>query len=279
MATDYPLNVLLSGIDDAEYQHAPGIRSSALKHGVKSGAHFAAYLQQSRADTPALRLGRLAHLAILEPARFDATLRVRPDVDARTAKGRAQLAEWRLEQPAGIVDVSTDEASTLLGMREAAQTHPRLAHLLATGHAEQSLFWDDAAHGLRCKARFDWLAATGVICDLKTTTDASPHAFAKDMMKWGWALSASHYLEGARATGVANPDTFVLIAIEKTPPYGIGLYTLDDEVLDYGHQWRHHAMCNIRRVLHEDVVEGYPDHFQKLKLPKWASHPVEFDGT
>lgn len=277
MATDYPQNQLLDGLSDEAYHEAPGVRSSALKAAVRSPAHFNAYLAQPRADTPALRFGRLAHLAVLQPFVFAHTVHARPDVgDLRSAKGKAALAEWKLELPPGAVDVSADEMAHLTGMVRAAHDHPRLSQLLKKGCAEQSLFWQDDAHNLSCKARYDYVSESGVVCDLKTTADASSEAFGRDAIKYGYALSAAHYLEGARVAGVANPDTFVLVAIEKVPPYGIGLYTLGSDVLDWGHQWRHHAMCNISRALRTGQVEGYSDAFQVLELPKWAPRPVEF---
>lgn len=279
MPRDYPQNALLDGLTDEAYHEAPGVRSSALKAAVRSAAHFNAYLAQPRADTPALRFGRLAHLAVLQPEVFRATVHARPDVgELRTAKGRAALADWKLGLPAGGVDVSPDEMAHLTGMVQAAHAHPRLSQLLQKGRAEQSLFWRDDAHDLPCKARYDWISERGVVCDLKTTSDASADAFGRDAIKYGYPLSAAHYLEGARIADVANPDTFVLVAIEKVPPYGIGLYTLGGDVLDYGHQWRHHAMLNIGRAIRDGANDGYPDHFQVLELPKWAPRPVEF-GT
>lgn len=276
MVKEYPQNRLLDALTDEAYHEAPGVRSTALKAGVKSPAHFNAYLQQPRADTPAFRFGRLCHLAILEPFKFAQLVHARPDVgDLRTAKGKAALAEWKLGLPPGTQDVSAEEMHHLTGMVRAAHEHPRLSQLLRNGQAEQSLLWEDDAHGLSCKARYDWVSQNGVICDLKTTTDSSLEKFGRDALSMGYYLSAAHYLEGARVTGVANPDTFVLVAIEKVPPYGIGLYTLGGDVLDWGHQWRHHAMLNIGRAMQGDR-SGYPDHFQVLELPKWAPRPIDF---
>lgn len=276
---NYAHNQLISGLSEQAYHEAPGIRSSALKAAMRSSSHYVAYLEQPRADTPALRLGRLAHLAILEPDVFDRTVRARPASDLRTAKGKAELLAWRAEQPSGLVDVTTDEYATLQGMRDAAYAHPRLRHLLASGSAEQTLFWRDPAHDAPCKARMDWCAQGGIVVDLKTTMDASLDSFGRDVQRYQYGVSAAHYLEGARVSGVANPDVFILVAIEKTPPYGIGLYTLGSDVLDWGHQWRHHAMANITRVMRTNEAPGYPDHFQVLELPKWAPRPIEFADT
>lgn len=276
MAKTYQENSLLSELSDDAYNEAPGVRSTALKAAVKSPAHFNAYLAQPRADTPAFRFGRLAHLAVLQPDVFAAKVHERPDVgDMRSPKNRAALADWKAGLPADAADVSAEEMAHLAGMVRAARKHPRLSQLLQKGRAEHSLFWRDDAHQMPCKARYDWVSENGVVCDLKTTTDASSDAFGRDVIKHGYPLSAAHYLEGARVADVANPDTFVLVAIEKVPPYGIGLYTLGSDVLDWGHQWRHHAMLNIGRAMRGDN-SGYPDQFQVLELPKWAPRPVEF---
>lgn len=276
MPTQYPQNRLLDALTDEAYHEADGVRSTALKSAVRSPAHYNAYLAQPRADTPAFRFGRLAHLAVLQPDVFAKQVHERPDVgDLRSPKCRAALTEWKASLPAGAADVNAEEMAHLKGMVEAAHEHPRLSQLLQKGRAEHSLFWQDDAHQMQSKARYDWISENGVVCDLKTTTDASLDAFGRDVVKHGYPLSAAHYLEGARIADVANPDVFVLVAIEKVPPYGIGLYTLGSDVLDWGHQWRHHAMLNIGRAMRGDR-SGYPDHFQVLELPKWAPRPVEF---
>jgi hypothetical protein len=80
-----------------------------------------------------------------------------------------------------------------------------------------------------------------------------------------------------RVTGAANPDHFIIVAIEKTPPYALAIYDLAGDALDRGHQWMHKGLCEIRQALDTGVFPSYPEHVQVLEEPKWAPKCLEFD--
>ena len=79
-----------------------------------------------------------------------------------------------------------------------------------------AFFWHDEDHDVQCKARFDFVAArSNIVVDIKTTQDARPDRFARDLVTYQYGLQAAHYLAGARATGCANAERFVIVALEE----------------------------------------------------------------
>ena len=74
-----------------------------------------------------------------------------------------------------------------------------------------------------------------LIVDLKTTMDASPDAFARTAANFNYPLQAAYYVDGLQAAGIASPDavtSFVFLVVEKTPPYGVAVYTLPEDAIE-----------------------------------------------
>lgn len=271
----YPNDQLLSDIPFDAYCMAEGINASGLKEIMRSPAHYAHAQAHPRAQTPALKFGQLVHRAVLEPKLMPLVFQL-PELNLRTNQGKQELAAWREDLPENAVEVSRDDYVQLQGVVEAARAHTMLQRFLSHSRTEQTLFWHDAAHdNVRCKARYDLVSdKTNVIADLKTCQDARHDAFSRDAYKYGYFLQCAHYLEGARVTGVANPDQFVFIAMEKTPPYAIALYTVDADSLNLGHQQRHEAMQAYTECKASNVWPGYSPKFEPLSAPPWAAWPA-----
>jgi hypothetical protein len=117
--------------------------------------------------TSAMRLGSLAHCAVLEPDELSKRYAIAPD--RRSNAGKAAAAEMSAN---GIEAVTESDMALALNMADAVRQHPYAAALLADGKAEQSFWWDDKATGQRCKCRPDWYQGTTIV-DLKTCQDAS----------------------------------------------------------------------------------------------------------
>jgi hypothetical protein len=83
--------------------------------------------------TSAMRLGSLAHCAVLEPDELSKRYAIAPD--RRSNAGKAAAAEMSAN---GIEAVSEPEMALALNMADAVRQHPYAAALLADGKAEQS---------------------------------------------------------------------------------------------------------------------------------------------
>jgi hypothetical protein len=211
---------------NADYHADPAISASHLKAVMQSPYHYwSRFLDPQRPTvepTSAMRLGSLAHCAVLEPDELSKRYAIAPD--RRSNAGKAAAAEMSAN---GIEAVSEPEMALALSMADAVRQHPYAAALLADGKAEQSFWWDDKATGQRCKCRPDWYQGTTIV-DLKTCQDASPNAFARACATFAYHTQAAHYINGTFA------DRFVFVAVEKTYPFCVGIYELDAAAMAAG---------------------------------------------
>ena len=245
---------------NAEYHADPAISASHLDAVEISPYHYqCTFLDPNRPavePTAAMRFGTLVHCAVLEPDELNARFAVAPD--RRTKEGKAAAAEFKA---AGIEPVSAADMAIAVAMRDAVRSHPDAMALLKEGQAEQSYWYDDKPSGLRCKCRPDWMTGDTLV-DLKTTTDASPRGFAKSVAQYRYHVQADHYLAGTLARRM------VFIAVEKTYPFAVGVYELDQDALDHAIVLRHQNLQTIADCQAIREWPGYPS--QTISLPKWA---------
>lgn len=110
------------------------------------------------------------------------------------------------------------------------------AALIRGSRHELSFFWTDELTGEACKCRPDILFDAGethIIADVKTCTDASADAFARDAVKYGYTMQAAMYTEGLRRCSGTAYD-FLFLCVEKAPPYAINLLQADELFLQHG---------------------------------------------
>ena len=146
-----------------------------------------------------------------------------------------------------------------------------------------------------------------IIGDLKTTEDASPEGFAKSIANWRYDVQHAYYMDGTRlaleqgkcnppqegkaelsvywtdpVTGVlcrcrpdfwrGYPKHFAFIAVEKKPPYAVGVYVLDSEGVDIGRAQYQHDLRVYAECLRTGEWPGYGDKIQTISLPAWHAN-------
>lgn len=259
-----------------EYAALDAVRSSTLKHFRRSAAH-ARYEMLNPEDTAAKVLGQAVHIAVLEPQRFADEYAVAPKLDRRTTAGKAEWSAFCAEN-AGKIVLKADELELCRALADAAQAHPIAAKLLdAPGLTEPSLVWEDAETKLACKARLDRLTTHdgfSTIVDVKTTRDASPRGFARECATYSYHMQAAWYLRGADALSpVAR--RFVFIAIEKDPPYAVGVYELDNAFLGAGQKACDDALRMYRNAVETGEWPGYSTSIRTIFAPPWLADMPE----
>lgn len=262
---------IYTGIPFAEYASWQAISNSALSRLRKSPAHLRAYLDGAEEDTVALSFGRAAHMAILEPELFADRYVRGIDGDGRTKAVKEARAKLAADHPGAEV-LSPDEFDACISMREAVLASGRASAVIgADGPAELSLVWRDEDTGVLCKSRLDKhaLIAGGIVVDLKSTRDASRREFERSTYVYGYHRQGAMYLAGARALGL-DAAHFVIIAVEKTTPYGVAAYRLTEGALDAGRAEVRALLQQYASCLERDEWPGYPDEFQDIGLPDWA---------
>ena len=154
---------------------------------------------------------------------------------------------------------------------ESIAAQPKAASALSGGVAEETLLWRDALTGLLCKSRMDYYREDlGLIIDVKTTEDARPEAVMRDIVKWGYHVSAAHYLDGLKALDLPGGQSFAWVFVEKKAPYAIGLYFASPDMLDRGRELQRQYLTDFARCKLSGIWPGYPGEFQTIDLPAWA---------
>lgn len=228
-------------------------------------------LDDDEEESEALIFGGMLHCAVLEPERFYREYVVAPDFGNCTYKdNKAARNAWRAEN-AGRKEVTAKQYRMIQGMADSVRRHPIAGKLFTGGEAEVTLSWVDEATGLRCKGRADYYKGS-VRCatDLKSTMDASPSGFRKSVANFGYHRQDAIYRQGFAAIGKPI-DYFVFVAVEKVEPYLVGLYTLDADAINRGHNSIRKDLETMAECLRTDNWPGYSPGPIELDIPPWAA--------
>ena len=297
-----------AGVPESDYFAATAVNASTLKHMGRSALHCKAEMTRSgdRPDTEAQKVGRLVHCAVLEPERFAATycrapqvedhpdaltnhdsykarakdlgLKVggsKSDLKARILEAAPETEFWddHLEQ---VMDgereaLKADHWFLAQSIIESIATNDKARKALSGGVAEETLVWRDDQTGLLCKSRMDYYREDlGLIVDVKTTEDARPQAVARDIHKYGYHVSAAHYLDGLQALDLPGGQSFAWVFVEKKAPYAVGLYFASAEMIDRGREQQREYLTQFARCKLSGIWPGYANEFQTIDLPAWA---------
>jgi hypothetical protein len=245
----------------SQYEQIKALNYSGAKQILRSPLHYQAFLNAEKKDTPALRMGRLVHLASLQYDVFQAEVHVGPDVDKRSK-------EWK-EFKAGIADgvdiITADENTEITAI--AKSVHGCLADLkLKDCQMEEAL--ECHYNGISIKGRPDLVGVNAegetVVVDVKTTTDASIESFAKDVASYKYHLQAAFYLE------LTSAKKFYIVAVEKEPPYASATYLLSDDSIQEGKRLMDKAVNIYKMCETFGNWPGYSDEVRSITIPKWA---------
>lgn len=260
------------------YQQWAAASNSRLTRLMRSPAHLKASLEQP-VDTTALIMGRAAHAAILEPAIFSKDYARHSGADRRGKVGRDEWNELVDRFGDGYV-LKQDDYDAALKMCDAVRAHAAASKLLASDgpHAgvEFSIVYDApynaAGETTRFKARLDKFSsaiAGGVVVDVKTCRDASPREFERSIFSYGYHRQGAAYLDAARAVGL-DAEHFVIIAVEKEPPYAVAVYRLTEGALDAGREQVRALLATYAMCEALGMWPAYPEDVRDVALPAYA---------
>jgi hypothetical protein len=261
-------------MNNTDYHAHAAISKSHLDQVAKSPLHYwARYLDPNRVvpePTPAMAIGSAVHTHVLELDQWDARYVSAPDgIDRRTKAGKA---EWEAFTAAatGRTVLPKADADLVMRMAQSVFSHPAAAMLLALpGKAETTQMWTDAATGLECKCRPDWLTDDGrLLVDLKTTEDAS-RGFAKSIAQWRYHVQASWYLDGIEQATGTRPEQFLFLCVEKKAPYAVAVYAADAEMIAAGAQTAARDLDVLATCKAAGAWPGYSDQIEPISLPPW----------
>jgi hypothetical protein len=220
-----------------------------------------------------MAIGSAVHTHVLELDQWDARYCTAPEgIDRRTKIGKA---EWEVFTTAstGRTVLSMADAISVMHMDHAIYEHPAAAMLLGLpGKAETTHMWTDAATGLQCKCRPDWLTDDGrLIVDLKTTENASPREFARSIAQWRYHVQAAWYLDGIEQSTGTRPEQFIFICVEKKAPFVCAVYAADAEMIAAGAKTAARDLEVLATCKAADAWPGYSDQIEPISLPAWMT--------
>lgn len=255
-----------------DYHASDGISKSGLDLISRSPRHYWHDKQHGeRKETPALVFGSLVHTLTLDESRYKAEYAVEPfGVNKRTNAGKAEYDAWLTEEAAGRTVVTVDQVREAKDIAYAVRQHPMAGRLLTSGQAETSLYWADSVTDVLCKCRPDWLREDGIIVDLKTCADASAEAFMRASWSYRYHVQAAFYSDGVRAATGMAVQKFIIIAVEKEPPYCLACYIMDAEQMAHGLRAYRRDLDTYAECLKADSWPAYPEGLQYLTTPPWA---------
>jgi exodeoxyribonuclease VIII len=249
-------------VSHTAYSRLPGVNWSTLRYMLTSPLHYHYRRTHPPDDSPAMRLGRAVHCAVLEPDMFPLEFVVYDG--ARRGAAWTEFAGTNATRD--ILTIS--EYETALGIRDAVHLDPHAAKLLQKGEAERVVEWTDAGTGLACKGRLDYLTGRTVV-DLKTTKDITPRAFSRTCDRFRYVSQLGFYRDGVREE-LGIEAGAALIAVESDPPHDVAVYTVSSDDLWNGSDEAHTLLERVAACEASGEWPGaYPER-QALELPPWT---------
>jgi hypothetical protein len=249
--------------------------------------HLRHYLDTPRKPTDVQSFGTVAHVAVLQRPDFDALYVPEPDVPKamaaeykkpRATKAYAELVAEHREKHAGAEVIPQELHKNVLALADSVYSLKGARLLLeAPGKTEISALYEHPAGDVRCRFRSDRICAVhGADISFKTTRDASPEWFGREMEKWGYYMAAALYLDGHAALGQPLQRQIV-IAAENTAPWCAAVYRVREDALDDGRRLLQHRLHRWREFLDmkKGQEPGYADRVLAMGISEWEMRRVD----
>lgn len=224
-------------------------------------------------------LGSAAHLMVLEPEKFAEKIHV---VDADDWRTKAAKEERDQATADGKTALLNKDLLALKSMRDVIWKDAVICRAFEDSVYEKSLFWRDAETGIMCRCRPDVLPLSApYMADYKTTTDASPDAFARSIYDHGYHQQAAWYLEGFERLYNRSLDNFWFIAQETSAPYLTSIHRVSPYGLQIGRALNQRAKRIWKHCKETGQWPGFlPDFsgkqiFFQAEPPPWVAKTYE----
>ena len=254
-----PLNEYKVFLDRESYDAFEALNYSGSKKILISPQHFL-HARTEKFDSPAMKLGRAVHSAILEPELFLKNFAVVPKIDRRTKEGKEKWAE--LEKELEGKEILTEEDHATVKEIERKVIALKLKQNIAFEHTELKVAFS-LSNGICLKSSFDAVGEDGYIYDIKTTDDASPRAFLRSVRNFDYHLQAAFYSYVFFFCYGQMPKGFRFIAVEKEGP-GIAIYELGKNALNEGRELMNLAVEIYSNAISTGDWPGLPEDPQVL---------------
>jgi hypothetical protein len=223
--------------------------------------------------TDAMNMGSAYH-SILE-GKFDDVIEIPPEVLAKNgAKSTKAFKEFASEHE-GKYLVTKDEFDVLLRMFEAIRENQEASEMLdEEGVIEPSIFAD--VDGLWWRCRPDKITQSAIV-DWKTTTNASPGAFAKSAWNFRYDIQQIIYQMILREHN-AGSRPFKFVVQEKSAPYRVGVYQLDPDWLASTYDYVETKIIELKAAIaNNNFTPSWYGGTVVVQRPRFAQYQEEYN--
>jgi PDDEXK-like uncharacterized protein DUF3799 len=248
-------------------------RTSLMEFKKSPRKYWAKYRNPERPieePKPAWKFGTAFHTLILEPDLFEKNYFIMPKKVLLKDVGREEYDKYKeieknAENTSKIV-LSWNDHESLLAMQDSLFNNEKAQRLLEGGIYESSYFWEDEHSGLILKARPDILHPN-IYIDLKTIDDASPQNFQREMVKYGYHIQAAMTKDAIKILTGEEIKACINICVEKTYPYSVAIYIIDELAIEAGHMEYKQLCLNMKSCIINNEFGDY--EIQEIGLPSW----------
>jgi len=222
------------------YHSHTSISASGLKYISKYSVYH--FINQIRKETDSMAFGTAVHTALLESDTFYDIYHPMPEIGDLRKKENKELKLLEEEKADGKVCLSHFDHIRIKEILKNFKKN-KLAQHYCKGEIELSHYVKH--EGVDVRVRPDVINhVAGFICDVKTTQDASPQAFRRDVYKFNYDLQAAFYMD------MLGVEEFKFVVCEVNHPYTVVVHTLDNEFIELGREkwqrafndWKHYQV-------------------------------------
>lgn len=244
------LNGLVRDLDASDYFSRHGLSNSTIGNILKGENHFLERIINPPWTTQEMKFGTMLHDIFLTPDMFYNRYKVIPKFDMRTKKGKEGYQEFFDDNPNTDYFLNEIDLLMLSNMEKKLKENDLVKSIFDLCEKEVSMFTRCKETGIHQKGRADLISVDEcLLADLKTTLDASPKAFLRSIMNYGYDRQAAYYCDLASSITGKKFETFIFIAIEKRPPYEIGIYSIDTKFFQRGRALYKQGMAKFKNLL------------------------------
>jgi hypothetical protein len=230
-------------------------RKAAYSH-PKLNPAFSAH-EESKFD-----IGTASHAMLLEGANI---IEVCDFDDWRKKEAQEKRSAARAAGKIPLLRRHRDEVVAMVAAAEAFIQHSEIAEYWKDGESELTAICEEK--GVWLRARMDRISKSRrFIADYKSTTDASPDVFSRQLIRMGYHIQEAFYRRVVTNLGTVTPR-FVFVAQSCEPPYECSLHGCDPALQEIADAEVQRAIDLWRQCM---STKNWPSHGGRIH---WAIPP------
>jgi len=227
--------------------------ASCLKHALRSLKELKFYMDDKLEEKKGSHFdfGNAFETALIEESEFSKKVSVfdpsrkitellekKPDLKAPTMTNEFKEFKESFysdnEDKYIIQKEGKESLDTISEMILSCKDNETVKTLLKGMEKQVSIFWTDEKTGVKLKTRPDVSRTDkNILVDIKTTRDASPRAFSKQINDLNYWMQAVMQIDGCLSSGfMGTVDFYFWIAVEKEAPYNVAIYEFHKDDID-----------------------------------------------